>query len=92
MKELLDFSLTRLEKTDVRSKGDTSAFCDDCGRIICQCGQVLEMGEDGEEAWVRVTMMGGKGTRRSSCFQKLIQFIPAKYSYGSLGGCTTSQV
>ena len=54
VKDLLgDFSLDmRLEKTDIRSKGDTSAFCDDCGRIMCKCGQVPEMGEDGEEPWV----------------------------------------
>jgi hypothetical protein len=33
-----DFSLDmRLEKEDVRSKGGTSAYCNDCGRIFCAC-------------------------------------------------------
>ena len=48
------FSLDmRLEKTDVRSKGDTSAFCDDCGRIFCVC-KSKGAGNDGvaeEDVW-----------------------------------------
>jgi hypothetical protein len=49
-----DFSLDmRLEKTDVRSKGDTTAFCDDCGKIFCVC-KSKGAGNDGvdpEDVW-----------------------------------------
>jgi hypothetical protein len=49
-----DFSLDmRLEKTDIRSKGDTAAFCDDCGKIFCVC-KSKGVGNDGvapEDVW-----------------------------------------
>ena len=49
-----DFSLDmRLEKTDVREKGDTSAFCDNCGRIFCVCKSKGEGndGADPDDVW-----------------------------------------
>tara|TARA_B100000795_G_C22494239_1_gene321466 strand:- start:10 stop:561 length:552 start_codon:yes stop_codon:yes gene_type:complete len=53
VKHLLgDFSLDmRLEKEDIRTKGDTSAFCDDCGRIFCQCNNKGQEGVDPEDVW-----------------------------------------